>query len=319
MRYSGARRRSAPSRVKHGIPIGETIAGKGAFTHHHPAHVGPIGMIGSTSANALADEADVILAVGTRLQDFTTGSWTAFARTAQFVSINAARFDAVKHRALAVVGDALRDGDRARRGAEGLQGAGRLDARKARIQGQWDEALDGYQKPTNEPVPTYAQVVGIVNAKAGERDPLITAAGGLPGELTKNWRVKAPNTFDCEFGFSCMGYEIPAGWGAAMADLHAHADRHGRRRHLFDDELRHLFFRAARHKMILIVCDNGGFAVINRLQNGKGVPGFNNQIADCQGEGARSRVDFAMHAQSMGAADAACRQPRRARAGDGLG
>ena len=78
--------------------------------------------------------------------------------------------------------------------------------------------LDGFQKPTNDPMPTYAQVVGIVNAKAGERDLLIAAAGGLPGEVMKNWRVKEPNTFDCEFGFSCMGYEIAAGWGAAMAD-----------------------------------------------------------------------------------------------------
>ena len=164
----------------------------------------------------------------------------------------------------------------------------------------WDKALDGYQKPTNRPVPTYAQVVGVIHEKAGERDLIITAAGGLPGELTKNWRVKAPGTFDCEFGFSCMGYEIPAGWGAAMADptrtpivmvgdgtyLMMNSD-------IYSSVL-------SGHKMILIVCDNGGYAVINRLQNGKGVPSFNNQIKDSKVKEPFA-VDFAMHAQSMGA------------------
>ena len=107
MRYSLAEDAVADFAVKRGIPIVETIAGKGALTHYHPAHAGPIGIVGSTSANALAGEADVILAVGTRLQDFTTGSWTAFQPDARFISINAARFDAMKHRAAAVVGDAL--------------------------------------------------------------------------------------------------------------------------------------------------------------------------------------------------------------------
>src|SRR5690606_20727574 len=93
--------------AKRGMPVVETIAGKGALTHDHPIYAGPIGIVGSTSANALAKEADVILAIGTRLQDFTTGSWTAFAEDARFISVNAARFDAIKHRSLAVVGDAL--------------------------------------------------------------------------------------------------------------------------------------------------------------------------------------------------------------------
>ena len=116
---------------------------------------------------------------------------------------------------------------------------------------EWDALLDAHQAPTNAPVPTYAQVVHAVNTAAGENDTLISAAGGLPGEVAKGWRVKAPNTFDLEFGFSCMGYEIAAGWGHAMAEFRArrarwHADRHGRRRHLYDDELGHLFDGAER-------------------------------------------------------------------------
>ena len=107
VRYSGAENAVADFAAKRGIPVVETIAGKGGLTHDHPVHCGPIGIVGSTSANALAAEADVIIAIGTRLQDFTTGSWTAFSHDAQFISINAARFDAIKHRAIAVVGDAL--------------------------------------------------------------------------------------------------------------------------------------------------------------------------------------------------------------------
>ena len=285
---------------QHGIPLVETIAGKSSVRHDHPAHVGPIGVIGSSSANALAGEADVVLAIGTRLQDFTTGSWTAFAQDATFVSINTARFDATKHRALAVVGDAR---DTLVELAVGLEGW-RVDKawmeKGRRAFAEWNSLLDDLQRPTNDPIPTYAQVVGLVNAKAGDRDLIITAAGGLPGEVTKNWRVKAENTFDCEFGFSCMGYEIPAGWGAAMADptrtpivmvgdgtyLMMNSD-------IYSSVL-------TGHKMILIVCDNGGFAVINRLQNGKGAASFNNLIADCKVKQAFG-VDFAKHAESMGA------------------
>jgi 3D-(3,5/4)-trihydroxycyclohexane-1,2-dione acylhydrolase (decyclizing) len=300
VRYSGAETALAAFAEKHGIPLCETIAGKGTVTHDHPAHVGPIGIVGSTSANALAGEADVVLAVGTRLMDFTTGSWTAFSPDARFVSINAARWDANKHRAVAVVGDALETVSE----LDAVIGDYKADAgwtEKGRREfAKWNAALDGYQKPTNAPVPSYAQVVGIVNAKAGERDLLITAAGGLPGEVMKNWRVKAPNTFDCEFGFSCMGYEIAAGWGAAMADP-------TRTPIVMIGDGTYMMMNSdiystvlSGHKMILIVCDNGGYAVINRLQNAKGTPGFNNLLKDCRVKEPFA-VDFAKHAEAMGA------------------
>jgi 3D-(3,5/4)-trihydroxycyclohexane-1,2-dione acylhydrolase (decyclizing) len=313
VRYSIAENVVAEFAVKRGIPIVETIAGKGGLTHYHPAHAGPIGIIGSTSANALAMEADVILAVGTRLQDFTTGSWTAFSPDAKFISINAARFDAIKHRAVAVVGDARETVTE----LDAELGSWRVDpvhlARAKALFKEWDALLDAHQSPTNAPVPTYAQVVHAVNAAAGERDTLISAAGGLPGEVTKGWRVKASNTFDLEFGFSCMGYEIAAGWGHAMAN--SGPGGLGGTPIVMVGDGTYMMMNSdiystvlSGHKMIVVICDNGGFAVINRLQQAKGVPGFNNLLVDCRVKdpGAPLHVDFAKHAESMGAAARHC-------------
>ena len=300
VRYSGAEDVLGAFATEHGIPVAETIAGKGALTHYHPAHVGPIGIVGSTSANALAAEADVILAVGTRLMDFTTGSWTCFSPDAKFISINAARFDATKHQALAVIGDARETLAELAASLEGWKSDAKWTDHGKSEFAKWNAALDTYQKPTNEPVPTYAQVVGVVNSHAGERDYLVAAAGGLPGEVMKNWRVKQPNSFDCEFGFSCMGYEIAAGWGAAMADP-------SRVPIVMVGDGTYMMMNSdiystvlTGHKIILIVCDNGGYAVINRLQNGKGVASFNNLIKDCRVKEPFA-VDFAKHAESMGA------------------
>jgi len=300
VRYSGAEETLAAFAEKHNIPLCETIAGKGAVSHNHPAHVGPIGIVGSTSANAMAAEADVILAVGTRLMDFTTGSWSSFRPDTQFISINAARWDATKHRALAVIGDALETVRELEQALDGWSIDPRWSEKGRAEFAKWNIALDDLQTPTADPVPSYAQVVGVVNAKAGDNDLLITAAGGLPGEVMKNWRVKTPNTFDCEFGFSCMGYEISAGWGAAMADptrtpivmigdgtyLMMNSD-------IYSSVL-------SGHKFILIVCDNGGYAVINRLQNAKGGVSFNNMIKDCRVKEPFA-VDFIKHAEAMGA------------------
>ncbi|GLR67160.1 3D-(3,5/4)-trihydroxycyclohexane-1,2-dione acylhydrolase (decyclizing) [Acidocella aquatica] len=300
VRYSGAGQVVAAFALEHGIPLCETIAGKGGVTHDHPAHAGPIGIVGSTSANALAAQADVVLAIGTRLMDFTTGSWTCFAPDAKFISINAARWDAAKHRALPVVGDARESVEELSAAVAGWRADASWTQHGREEFAKWNALLDGYQKPSNEPVPTYAQVVGVVNRHAGERDLLIAAAGGIPGEVMKNWRVKAPNSFDCEFGFSCMGYEIAAGWGAAMADptrtpivmigdgtyMMMNSD-------IYSSVL-------SGHKFILIVCDNGGYAVINRLQNAKGGASFNNLLKDCRVKEAFG-VNFTQHAQSMGA------------------
>jgi 3D-(3,5/4)-trihydroxycyclohexane-1,2-dione acylhydrolase (decyclizing) len=313
VRYSLAEKVVGEFAVKRGIPIVETIAGKGGVTHYHPAHAGPVGILGSTSANTLAAEADVILAVGTRLMDFTTGSWTAFHPDARFISINAARFDAMKHRATAVVGDALETVKE----LDAELGEWRVEpshlARAKDLFKGWDALLDKLQAPSNAPVPTYAQVVHTVNAAAGENDTLISAAGGIPGEVAKGWRVKATNTFDLEFGFSCMGYEIAAGWGHAMAN--SGPGGLGGTPIVMIGDGTYMMMNSdiystvlSGHKMIVVVCDNGGYAVINRLQQAKGVPGFNNLLIDCRVKNPQAplHVDFAKHAESMGAAARHC-------------
>lgn len=301
VRYSGAAGALADFAARRGIPVSETIAGKGALTHEHPVHVGPVGILGSTSANALAAEADVILAIGTRLQDFTTGSWTAFSRDAKFISVNTARYDATKHRALAVVGDALETISELDAALGDWAADPALMAKGKALFADWNRLLDQHQTADNAPVPTYAQVVGVLNRAASPDDVLIAAAGGTPGEVTKGWRVKNPDTFDCEFGFSCMGYEIPAGWGAAMA-----LGGRGTPIVMIGDGT-YMMMNSdiyssvlTGHKMIVVVCDNGGYAVINRLQQAKGVPGFNNLLADCRVKDAFS-VDFVRHAEAMGA------------------
>ncbi len=300
VRYSGAEAELAAFAVEHGIPIAETIAGKGALTHDHPLNVGAMGIVGSSAANALGAEADVVLAIGTRLMDFTTGSWTCFKPEAKFISINAARYDATKHRAVAVVGDAKESLAELAAAVKGYKAEPGWTARAKQEYATWNNTLNTLQAPTNAAVPTYAQVVGVVNAKAGERDYIMTAAGGLPGEIMKNWRVKSPNTFDVEFGFSCMGYEIAGGWGAAMADP-------TRETIVMLGDGTYMMMNSdiyssvlAGHKMIIVVCDNGGYAVINRLQNFKGTPGFNNLLKDCKVKQPFA-VDFVKHAESMGA------------------
>lgn len=304
VRYSGAEAAVQGFAARRGIPVVETIAGKGALTHYDPVHAGPIGIIGSTSANALAEDADVIVAIGTRLQDFTTGSWTAFAQDARFISINAARWDATKHRALAVVGDALEtvtDLDEAL--GDWAAPAARMDRAQTLFK-EWDKLLDDHQAPTNAPVPTYAQVVHMVNKAAGPADNLVAAAGGIPGEVAKGWRVKDPGTFDLEFGFSCMGYELAAGWGNAMANAGRSTP------YVMLGDGTYMMMNSdiyssvlTGHKMIVVVCDNGGYAVINRLQEFKGTPGFNCLLKDCRIEDPANfpHVDWAAHARSMGA------------------
>ena len=287
---------------KHNIPVVETIAGRAVLTHEHPMNAGPMGVIGSSSANALANEADLVLAVGTRLQDFTTGSWSAFANPdVRFIALNTARFDANKHRALAVVGDA-RESLLELSQTLGEWRAPRSWQDKARAEYQtWNETVAQHSGPTNAEVPSYAHVVGAINRVCDPTDLALTAAGGLPGELCKNWKAKTVGTFDCEFGYSCMGYEIAGGWGAKMAD----PDRDVI---VFTGDGSYLMMNSdiyssvmTGHKLIVVVCDNQGFAVINRLQNFKGGASFNNLFEDCRRERDIS-VDFVQHAKSMGAA-----------------
>jgi 3D-(3,5/4)-trihydroxycyclohexane-1,2-dione acylhydrolase (decyclizing) len=289
---------------KHNIPVVETIAGRANMLKDDPLNIGPIGVTGSDSANAIAERADVIVAVGTRLQDFTTGSWTAFDKHAQFISINAARHDAGKHMSLPVVGDAklslaaLSDAMEYSAPSDWVQFA-QAERRK------WDAYVaENVSYEGNRPN-SYAQAIGVVNALCDKRDRVVAAAGGLPAEVTANWRTLDIGTVDVEFGFSCMGYEIAGAWGARIAQSEREPEQDTI---TFCGDGSYLMLNSdiystvlSQKKMIVMLLDNGGFAVINKLQNNTGNDSFNNLIKDCPTIPEPFGVDFAAHAASMGA------------------
>ena len=301
VRYSGAVDEAVAFAERHGVPITETTAGRTLVPHDHPLHAGPLGITGSSSANALAADADLVLAVGTRLQDFTTASWSVFAPDVRLVSVNTARFDAVKHGALAVVGDAretLRE-----LAVDEWPVDSSWTARASVERGQWDAYIDGLRSP-GAGLPTYAQVVGVVNDAAEPGDYVMTASGGLPGELIGGWRaVPGEPGMDVEYGFSCMGYELAGAWGAAMARPSGVVTTLlGDGSYLMlNSELYSAAF--AGHGFVAVVCDNDGYAVIDRLQRGNGGSAFNNMYADCRSPLEQPpRVDFAAHAAALGCA-----------------
>src|SRR5215213_10078897 len=316
VRYSGAAAEALAFAERHEVPVVETVAGRTLVPHGHRLHGGPLGIIGSTSANQLAARADLVLAVGTRLQDFTTSSWTAFAPDVRILSVNAARFDAVKRAAHEVVGDARETLCELSAALGGWTADAAWAASAAEERSTWDEHVDGLRRGVApDGSLTYAQVVGVVNDASGSDDYVLSASGGMPGELHGGWRTgdvkpeAAPTsgaTMDLEYGFSCMGYEVVAPWGAAMARQRTHPD--GLVTALFGDgsylmlnsELYSAAF--AGHPYVAVLCDNGGYAVIHRLQTNQGAEGFNNLLADARGPGADGsvRVDFAGHARSLG-------------------
>ena len=296
--YSDAEEQLARFSTRHGIPVVETMAGRSCLRHDHPSYVGPIGVTGCEAANNMAAKADVVLALGTRLQDFTTGSWTVFSDDdTKIISVNAARFDAYKHLQLPVVGDVGAVLDEIDLGDYRAPVSWLAEGRAEHA--GWQDYISGLQRPDPAAVPTYAQVVGAVAAQATPADYAVAAAGGFPGELNNGWRSLAAHTFDCEYGFSCMGYELSGAWGARLARPDGEV-------FVFCGDGSYLMMNSdlystvlAGHKLVVVLCDNGGFAVINRLQVNQGGEPFNNLLADCRGA-IETRVDFASHAAAMG-------------------
>lgn len=286
------------------IPVIETIAGRANLLNEHPLNIGPVGVTGSDSANAIAEKADVIIAIGTRLQDFTTGSWTAFDKAAKLVSLNAARHDASKHLSLPVVGDAKLGIEALDAALGGYRTPADWTAFAQAERKAWDAYVADNVAHGNRPN-SYAQAIGVVNALCDPRDRVVTAAGGLPAEVTANWRTLDIGTVDVEFGFSCMGYEISGGWGARIAQFEREPDKDTI---VFVGDGSYLLMNSdiyssvlSDRKLIILVLDNGGFAVINKLQNNTGNESFNNLIADCPTVAEPFAVDFEAHAAAMGA------------------
>jgi 3D-(3,5/4)-trihydroxycyclohexane-1,2-dione acylhydrolase (decyclizing) len=284
----------------HGVPVVETMAGKSSLLADHPLYAGPIGVTGCPQANALAAQADVVLAVGTRLQDFTTGSWTVFGNDElRIIGLNAARFDAAKHRSLPLVCDAREGLDElgSALGGWSVSEAWRDEAR-TQTAAFADHVRAAVAPRAGATAPSYAQVIAAVNEAAGPGDYAVSAAGGFPGELNVAWRSHGIATFDCEYGFSCMGYELAGAWGASMArsqgEIFAFV---GDGSYLMlNSEL--LSSVISGHKLIAVLCDNGGFAVIERLQVGQGGASFNNMF-DAIGPN-RVEVDWVAHARALG-------------------
>lgn len=299
--YSRAEKELAEFASKHGIPVVETVAGKSSLVASHPNYAGPVGVTGAEAANAVVRDADVILAVGTRLEDFTTGSWTLFSSHTRFIGLNAARFDAIKHRSTPLVADA-REGLRELTDALGEWSTGSSWVDSAtRLRGDLETFVNSRIADDGVWPPSYAQLVGLVHNAATVDDYVLTAAGGLPGELNINWMSKAVASFDCEYGFSCMGYEIAGAWGAAMARPRGEVFAMvGDGSYLMMNSEIYASVLSG-HKMILVVCDNEGYAVIERLQTNQGGASYNNMLADSMGTGTDARVNFASHAASMGA------------------
>jgi 3D-(3,5/4)-trihydroxycyclohexane-1,2-dione acylhydrolase (decyclizing) len=299
--YSGAVDTLRAFAERHAIPVVETVAGKSTLIHDHPNYAGPIGVTGSTAANAMAERADVVLAVGTRLQDFTTGSWSVFADpNVRFVAVNTASWDAHKQGALPVIGDARVALD-ALDGALGSYAAppdwlATADERIA----EWHAYLDSWAGRRHDGPPAYAEVIQAINAASEPSDYILSAAGGLPGELTMGWRSKSVGSFDSEYGYSTMGYEIAGAWGARLArptgDVIAWV---GDGSYLMMNSDIYSTVMTGQ-KVIFIVCDNGGFAVINRLQVNTGGAEFNNLLSTTRHEHF-VQVDFVKHAESLGA------------------
>jgi 3D-(3,5/4)-trihydroxycyclohexane-1,2-dione acylhydrolase (decyclizing) len=294
--YALATDRLAEFAERRNIPVCETQAGKGALAWDHYCAVGAIGVTGSSAANALAADADVILAVGTRLADFTTASGSLFRKhSATLIQLNVAGFDAGKHGAVPLVADA-RAGLDAIDAALGHWSAPRdwmLQARS--LMAEWNSAAATAIAPSNAALPSDAEVLGAVNRVSDPADVVVCAAGGLPGELHKLWRVREPGTYHVEYGYSCMGYEIAGGLGAKLAE----PEREiwvlvGDGSYLMmNSEIATSVVLGA--KLNIVVLDNGGFGCIDRLQRACGGASFNNLFAGGSG------IDFAAHAASLGA------------------
>src|SRR5712671_4151270 len=282
--------------ARHGIPVAETQAGKGALAWVHPCAMGAIGVTGGTAANALAAEADLILAVGTRLSDFTTASRSLFRTpSATLIQLNAAGFDAAKHGALPLIADA-RAGLQALDRALATWAAPADWTTKARdLAAVWNETVTRATASSNAVLPSDAQVLGAVNRAAGPRDVIVCAAGGLPGEMHKLWRCREAGTYHVEYGYSCMGYEIAGGLGVKLAmPNHEVWVLVGDGSYLMMNSEIATSVQLGK-KLNIVVLDNGGFGCIDRLQRSCGGASFNNLFPNGSG------VDFAAHAASLGA------------------
>jgi 3D-(3,5/4)-trihydroxycyclohexane-1,2-dione acylhydrolase (decyclizing) len=294
VKYALAEKRLAAFAEEFGLPVAETQAGKGSLAWDHACNAGAIGVTGAEAANTLAARADLVLAIGTRLGDFATGSRALFAN-AKLVQLNVAAFDAAKHGALALVADADAGLEALARALRGWRAPATWTEQARRLSRAWNREVERITAPSRAR-PTDAQVLGVVNSALPRNSVVVCAAGGLPGELHKLWRAQDSIGYHVEYGYSCMGYEIAGGLGVKLA----HPKREvcvlvGDGSYLMlNSEIATSVALGA--KLVIVVLDNRGFGCIERLQAATGGASFNNLLPD-----SAPRVDFAAHARSLGA------------------
>jgi 3D-(3,5/4)-trihydroxycyclohexane-1,2-dione acylhydrolase (decyclizing) len=297
--YSEATEAVAEFAARHGIPVAETQAGKGTLAAEHPCNAGGLGVTGSSAANRLLAESDLLLALGTRLQDFTTGSGRLVRDPdRRLVSVNVARHDAIKRGGVAVRGDVLATLGELSPALAGWAAEPAWRERTRALLAEWNAAVDAATRPATG-LPTDAQVLGAVNRALGRGATVVCAAGGLPGELHKLWRCAEPGSYHLEYGYSCMGYEIAGGLGVKMADpARTVAVLVGDGSYLMmNSELATSV--AAGLPLLVVLCDNRGFGCIHRLQRATAGEAHNNLWKDSFP--AETPVDFVAHARSLGA------------------
>lgn len=296
--YSGACKDLYDFAHRHNIPVGETQAGKSALPWDDELNLGSVGVTGASSANAVAKEADLVIALGTRLQDFTTGSWSLFENPdRRILSINVAGYDSRKHNGLAVIGD-VKVTLAELTNALGEYRASDIDAD---LKPAWMASVaKATDAPTGNALPTDAQVIGAVQRSVDDDAIVVCAAGGLPGELHKLWKAAKPNGYHVEYGYSCMGYEIAGGLGVKMArpDREVVVMVGDGSYMMMNSELATSVMLG--HKIITVILDNRGFGCINRLQMATGGESFNN-LLDTARHVEPSAIDFTAHAGAMGA------------------
>ena len=299
--YSEAEKELSDFAKKHNIPVTPTVMGLGCMDRDDPYYIGAIGALGAGSSNSLSKDTDLALAVGTKLGDFTTGSWANFEnQDFKLVSINTTRFDVTKHMATPVISDAKVGFEELSKALGDWKAPSIWFDRAIKERTEWDSYVDKESGPTNQELPSYAHAVGAVYRNADPSDIVVTAAGGLVGEVVQIWKPKQKNTFETEWGFSCMGYEISGALGIKMAKPDQDVI-------VFIGDGSYLLANSDIYssviydkKLIIVVCDNGGHMVINRLQLAKGGKEY-----ICNLRAARASnlqfVDFEAHAKSMGA------------------
>jgi 3D-(3,5/4)-trihydroxycyclohexane-1,2-dione acylhydrolase (decyclizing) len=288
-----------------GIPVCETQAGKGALAYDHPQQLGAVGVTGTPGANISAREADLIVGIGTRYSDFTSASKTAFQNpTVRFININVAAFDAYKHAALPLTGDARVTIEELQQTVGGYRVEDGYRNRIEDFRARWENEVDRIYGLRKDPPISQGEVVGVVNNLTRASDILVCAAGSLPGDLHKLWRTRRPGGYHMEYGYSCMGYEIAGGLGAKMADP-------AREVYVMVGDGSYLMMAQEivtsiqeGYKLNIILLDNHGFSSIGGLSRACGNEGMGTNYRYRHGEkydGEVLPIDFEANAASLGA------------------